>query len=763
MAFPEKTRVWPNWRSKLAGGLLVLSLGAGTCVAQVKSTKTQTSGGTAKSGAAGDSTQQNKAVGTSAASAELMNYFQKHPGLLEEFSRLIQKLQKDVQYPTGRTESNLLPLVPAGTIAYAAMPNYADSAHQALDIFKQELKDSKPLQDWWQEGELAKNGPKILRMIENFSQIQECVGNEIVLSVTMTEKEPSVVAFAQIKKPGLKKLMEQGITQTLQDNPQTVIHAHIYEPQDLAALKKEPPKDDLIVLVRPDYVMAGGNLTAVKNFSARLDRPAAEFASTPFGKRVAEEYKGGVTVLAAADLQRAIREARKGNEKDQAGFQQSGFADMKYLVWDRKELGDQTLSQVELSFAGPRHGAAAWLAKPSPLGSLDFVSPKAMMALSLKLVGPGQIFDDIKDMAGPSSANQFAAIENGQKALNLNLKDDLLNLLTGEITLELDDVSQSTPKWRAFLGVNDAAHLQKTMGQLMALTQMKPTQDVEGGVTYNTLLIPNGKKATEIGFAFADGYLVIGSGRDATAEAVRAHKSGESLAKSKRFLDALPTGKSTEASMMIYQDPVGLASLQLRQSFGDLADSLGKLTGTMTPGVMSFYGEDTAIREISRGGQLDVGVMLVTAAVAIPNLLKSRQAANEASAVGSVRTLNTAQVTYSTLYPGRGFAIDLAHLGPNPKGGRPSDLRADLLDASLGADTCTATAWCTKSGYQFRVRGICLQGICKQYVALATPVDANTGTRSFCSTADGVIRYKQGPPLTTGLTVAECKAWAVLK
>jgi hypothetical protein len=760
MAFPEKTGKWRNWRSKLPAGLLVLCLGAGTCLAQVKSTKTSISGGAQKSGP-GDAKAQNQA--TSEPTAQLMDYFQKHPGLLEEFGKLIQKLQKDVQYPTGRTESNLLPLLPAGTIVYAAMPNYADSAHQALDIFKQELKESKPLQDWWQEGDLAKNGPKILKALENFYQLQECVGNEIVLSATMTGKDPNVVVFAQIKKPGLKKLLEEAIAQASEEKPNPGIH--VYEPQDLAALKKEPPKDDLIVLVRPDYVVAGGNLTAVKNFSARLDRPAAEFPSTLFGKRVAEEYKGGVTVLAAADLQRAILEARKGNgkEKDQAGFQQSGFADMKYLVWDRKELGGQTLSQVELSFAGPRHGAAAWLAKPASLGSLDFVSPKAMMALSLKLVSPGQIFDDIKDMAGPSSANQFAAIENGQKALNLNLKDDLLNLLTGEITLELDDVSQPMPKWRAFLGVNDAAHLQKTMAQLMALTQMKPAQDVEGGVTYNTLLIPNGKKATEVGFAFADGYLVIGSGRNATAEAVRAHKSGESLAKSKRFLAALPPGKSTEASMMIYQDPIGLASLQLRQSFGDLADSVGKLAGTMTPGVISVYGEDTAIREISRGGQLDVGVMLMTAAVAIPNLLKSRQAANEASAVGSVRTLNTAQVTYSTLYPGKGFAVDLAHLGPNPKGGKPSELRADLLDASLGADSCTATAWCTKSGYQFRVRGICLQGVCKQYVAVATPVDANTGTKSFCSTADGIIRYQQGPPLTASLTVAQCKSWAVLK
>ena len=51
-----------------------------------------------------------------------------------------------------------------------------------------------------------------------------------------------------------------------------------------------------------------------------------------------------------------------------------------------------------------------------------------------------------------------------------------------------------------------------------------------------------------------------------------------------------------------------------------------------------------------------VAIILIIAAIAIPNLLRSRMAANEASAVGSLRTINTAEVTYSTTYPTQGFA-----------------------------------------------------------------------------------------------------------
>jgi len=61
----------------------------------------------------------------------------KYPGLLPEFSKLIGRLKHDVQYPPPRTESRLLPLLPASTVSYAAFPNYGDVTEQALKIFRQ--------------------------------------------------------------------------------------------------------------------------------------------------------------------------------------------------------------------------------------------------------------------------------------------------------------------------------------------------------------------------------------------------------------------------------------------------------------------------------------------------------------------------------------------------------------------------------------------------------------------------------------------------
>src|ERR1700733_6868886 len=83
-----------------------------------------------------------------------------------------------------------------------------------------------------------------------------------------------------------------------------------------------------------------------------------------------------------------------------------------------------------------------------------------------------------------------------------------------------------------------------------------------------------------------------------------------------------------------------------------------------------------------------VAIILIIAAIAIPNLLRSKMAANEASAVGSIRTLNTAAVPYSTPYGG--YPSVLAKLGPASPATSAS---ADLVDSVLAGGT--------KSGYSF--------------------------------------------------------------
>lgn len=207
-----------------------------------------------------------------------------------------------------------------------------------------------------------------------------------------------------------------------------------------------------------------------------------------------------------------------------------------------------------------------------------------------------------------------------------------------------------------------------------------------------------------------------------------------------------------------------MAALNAQRIAPGVAGYISQLTGKNSPAVFCVYGEETAVREASTNIAFDAGGILIMAAIAIPNLLRSRSAANEASAVGSIRTVNTAQTTYAVTYPLRGFAPDLATLGPDAQ--RPTIPSADhagMMEASLAGASCTAGAWCTKSGFRFSATGVCRQHVCKEYVVVATPVATNTGGRSFCSTSDGVIRFKMDALLTSPISVAECRAWQPLQ
>jgi hypothetical protein len=209
-------------------------------------------------------------------------------------------------------------------------------------------------------------------------------------------------------------------------------------------------------------------------------------------------------MLAGADLHSLMNLAQSSTLQDQANFRRTGLCDVKYLVWQHKNAGSHTVSQWELSFTGPRHGVAGWLARPRTLGSLDFVSANALAVLTLVVNDPPQIFEDIKKLS-TASTNGFASLTQMERALNLSLKKDLLRYLDGEVTIELDDIAPGAPVWRALLRVTDSTRLQQTLATLLAVAPVNVRHVVRDGITYYTLRIPSAKTPTEIAYAFVDG------------------------------------------------------------------------------------------------------------------------------------------------------------------------------------------------------------------------------------------------------------------
>lgn len=131
-----------------------------------------------------------------------------------------------------------------------------------------------------------------------------------------------------------------------------------------------------------------------------------------------------------------------------------------------------------------------------------------------------------------------------------------------------------------------------------------------------------------------------------------------------------------------------------------------------------------------------VAIILIIAAIAIPNLIRSKISANEASAVASIRSVTVAEVQYASTYPNLGFADSLQKLGPTS--GTPSPDAAGLLDPAVAKGE--------KSGYRFTLtptKGSGSNGQTTGFTIVAEPTAPGaSGIRSFCSDQTNVLYYK---------------------
>jgi type IV pilus assembly protein PilA len=145
----------------------------------------------------------------------------------------------------------------------------------------------------------------------------------------------------------------------------------------------------------------------------------------------------------------------------------------------------------------------------------------------------------------------------------------------------------------------------------------------------------------------------------------------------------------------------------------------------------------TAFSENRRAGfslielLLVVAIILIISAIAIPSLLRSKMAANEASAVGSIRTINTACVTYASTY-GIGYPATMSDLSPATI---PSSTAADLIDVVLSTGS--------KAGYSFTFTAGApdASGVIGSYTLTGSPITPGiSGQRGFYTDQSLIIR-----------------------
>ena len=626
----------------------------------------------------------------------------KDPDLMKEVNHLSERLLAETHYPTPRTQSALLARLPQSTALYGAVPNFGPQIHQAVQIFHEELQTSAPLRSFLEKNKLLDGEAKFEDGVQMFFDFSEYLGDEFVVIGEVNGKEPSFAVVASIKKPGVKAFLEN-MDRHLSGT--TNSHLQILEPQQLASAK-DSGKTEPVVLVRPDVMVLGFNLASLRDLNAQLDQGGATFASSGLGKRLAKSYEAGTTTIFGADLQKFFTLIPSTQMQASMMLDKTGFGDAQYAIMDSNMQGKSSTSNMELLFSGPRHGVASWLASPAALGSLDFVPAKSSLAEVFRLKNPAQMLDDIIEIAGPQASAMLPQME---AKMNINLKQDLLSKLTGEIGLQFDisplaaaasgGKNNATPNFTVLVGVSDPTGLQQTIKRLLAQAPMESGERQTDNITLNTLTIPGaGGNTQEVNYFFLDGYLVVATSREGAESALRAHRDGSSMAKSGK----LGKAGAPVASSVIYQNVGSFLSMMGAQAPPEIRQLLSKALDTSEPSANVFYAyaEENRIRATTNSvASTDASIALIGAAIAIPNLLRSRIAANESAAAATVRTVNTAELTYSTAYPRKGYASTLAAMGPGAgdcSGSNISATHACLLNEVVGNASCIAGKWCKR-------------------------------------------------------------------
>ena len=364
-----------------------------------------------------------------------------------------------------------------------------------------------------------------------------------------------------------------------------------------------------MILVRPDFVAAAGDVATLKQFVAGLNQNGGGFAATPFGERLAAQYKNGADILFGADLATlAANHHMQGAHSANPQFELTGLSDVQYLIAERKGSGDQGQNRAQLTFKSQRRGLASWLAAPAPIGGLDFVSKDAGAVAAFVSKNPADMLDDLLNIANSSEGNAADNIAHGESELKIKFHQDLADTLGGEVTVALDGPLLPTPSWKVVAEVKDPGRLQSTIQQLIldVNDHLKGQnqgatleQQATNGLIFYTVRSMDATKPFEVTYTFTDGYMILAPSRALVMNAITIHQTGNSLAHSTEFRALLPQDEQPDVSAVIYQNLAPVIGPIAQQLTATQLQSIQQIAAETKPSVVCAYGDANAIRVAS--------------------------------------------------------------------------------------------------------------------------------------------------------------------
>jgi ferric-dicitrate binding protein FerR (iron transport regulator) len=523
---------------------------------------------------------------------------EKYLPLLAQFTTL-QHLLEQIPLPQTRYSSDLLGRVPADTLLYISIPNLGDFLTQANQIFQDQLKQSPALQQWWDQGH-GGNTEDLDSLIEKLHQASQYLGDEVVIVGTNQNRTRGFAILADLQQSGLDEFLRKQFS-----SPTGLI---VLDEKSLASTPTSPAtKSGGYALIRQREAVFSNSIATLQQINAQLNKGASGFAAGAFGQQIAAAYNRGAGVILAADLHQMVAGKLSAGGKGTEAIENSGMNEVQYLIGEHRETNGLPENHLDLQFSGTRQHAASWLAAPAPIGSLDFVTPNAAIAVAFLSKDPTMIADDLMAMAA-NQPTQNTKWSESEAKLGINFRDDLAANLGGDFLLSLDGPVLPTPSWKAVIEVHNPQGLENTLERLAQSlrdqvqgTQTHPlaieSSQVGAQRFYSVQDLTSG--ATVAQYIFSDGYMIVAPNRALLIEALHTHASGDSLARSTAFKGLLPKDENENYSAIAYQNLGPVLTPLLSQVSAESAQAIRQLAADSRPTAICAWGKDTRIEAAS--------------------------------------------------------------------------------------------------------------------------------------------------------------------
>jgi hypothetical protein len=519
---------------------------------------------------------------------------QKHLELMAEFKKLQRRLEQ-VALPAPRYNSDLLGKMPPNAIVYASFPNAGQALEEANQILQSQIQQSPALQDWFSQGG-RESQYKINEFITKLRQLSDYLGDEVVLVGLNQGKSSQVALVAQVRLAGLREFLQ---TQFADGEHKLAV----IDPTGLASLPLK--SNQALALIRENEVIFAADRATLESINNQLNSGATGLAATEFGQRIKDAYGRGAGILFAADMHALMQYPHRAHSRsrDTGELQRTGIADIRYFIAEHRELNGTQDNRMLLDFSGQRRGITSWLAAPAPIGSLDFVSQNAAVAIAFVAKDPQAIMDDVLSF-GRDPERTSREVADAESKLHLRLREDIAANLGGDTAIALDGAVLPTPAWKLIVEVHNAGALANSLEKLVQAMNEESQRKGKPGVTLQAedisgqkfyAVVSQDKGQKPITYTFASGYMIIGPSRAVVMDALHTRAMGSSLARSGDFKSMLPKDSNANYSAVAYQNLSPVLQPLLSQMTGEQAAVLQQLAADSRPSVIAVWGRENRI------------------------------------------------------------------------------------------------------------------------------------------------------------------------